>query len=424
MTTTLRRLSCLLIGATVVATAISGCASNSSTAGPVKLVWWHNQTADPGKTFWKTIADEYHAAHPNVTIDAQPLQNEQFQTKLPAAFQAGNPPDVFQQWGGGGENDQVKAAKLMDLTEASKSWIGSVGGAAAGWQVDGKQYGVPYSLGIVGFWYNKDLFTKAGISSPPANWDDFLADIQKLKSAGIAPIALGGKDRWPDAFYWDFLAVRMCSKQTMQQSQVKYEFTDPCWTQAGAKVQQLLATHPFQNGFLNAPQQTSSGLLLNNKAAMELMGQWEPAAMQGLTDDHKGMAPDKLGWFPFPSVGGGAGDPSAALGGGDGFSCSSKAPKECADFLKYIVSVDVQKRFAATNIGLPVAEGSASAVTDPNMKGVLDFKQKAAYVQLYLDQAYTASVGQAINDAIANQFAGVATPEQVVKAIADAATKR
>ena len=33
--------------------------------------------------------------------------------------------------------------------------------------MNGKQYGVPYDLHTVGFWYRKDLFAKAGITSPP-----------------------------------------------------------------------------------------------------------------------------------------------------------------------------------------------------------------------------------------------------------------
>ena len=67
--------------------------------------------------------------------------------------------------------DQVKAKKVADLTKYVKPWIKTIGGAAAGWQVDGKQYGIPYSLGVVGFWYNKDLFTKAGINGAPSNVD-------------------------------------------------------------------------------------------------------------------------------------------------------------------------------------------------------------------------------------------------------------
>ena len=51
------------------------------------------------------------------------------------------------------------------------------------YQVDGKQYGVPFNAGMVGFWYNKDFFAQAGIDAPPATWDELLADIQTLKDA-------------------------------------------------------------------------------------------------------------------------------------------------------------------------------------------------------------------------------------------------
>ena len=86
------------------------------------------------------------------------------------------------------------------------------------YQVDGKQYGIPFDLGMVGFWYNKDQFAKAGIAAPPATWDEFLTDVQKLKDAGITPIALAGKDTWTGAFYWAYLAVRTCGKDGMDKA--------------------------------------------------------------------------------------------------------------------------------------------------------------------------------------------------------------
>ncbi|HXM55144.1 MAG TPA: extracellular solute-binding protein, partial [Candidatus Dormibacteraeota bacterium] len=228
-----RRSRELLIGALALMTAVTACSgsssgnsSSSSNSGPVKLTWWHNANQDPGMSFWQTVANEYHAAHPNVTIDVVPIQNEQFTTKIPVALQSQDPPDVYQQWGGGQLADQVAAGKVKDITNDVKPWIGSLGGAADNWKVNGKQYGIPYSLGLVGFWYNKDLFAKASIAQPPATWDDFLADIGKLKSAGITPIALGAKDKWPDAFYWDYLAVRLCSKKTLQQTASDFKFTD------------------------------------------------------------------------------------------------------------------------------------------------------------------------------------------------------
>jgi raffinose/stachyose/melibiose transport system substrate-binding protein len=189
-------------------------------------------------------------------------------------------------------------------------------------------------------------------------------------------------------------------------------------------LKQLVDTHPFQNGFLGTPAQqgagSAAGLIGNGKAAMELMGHWDPSVMNALTPDQKGIG-DKLGWFPFPSVNGGAGAPDAALGGGDGFSCSVQAPPQCADFLKYLMSSSVQSRWAALGIGLPTNKGAVGAVTDPNLKSLVAFRDRSSFVQTYLDVAYGTNVGNALNDAVSLMFAGTATPAGVVTAVADAA---
>jgi raffinose/stachyose/melibiose transport system substrate-binding protein len=416
-----------------LATVLAACGGGSETPAqtdpnkPVTLTWWHNGTADPAKGYYQSVADAYTAAHPNVTFKIQPLQNEEFNTKIPVALQSNAPPDIFQQWGGGQMAEQVQSGKVQDLTDAVAPWIGTVGESAGNWQVDGRQYGVPYTFGVVGFWYNKALFDKAGITAPPATFEDLLGAVGKLKAAGVAaPIAIGSKDKWPDAFYWDYLALRLCSQDVMQRSATDFNFDDPCWIKAGDMLEQLIAAKPFQNGFLATPAQqgagSSAGLLANGKAAMELQGHWNPGTMQALTPDKK--VPDGLGWFPFPSVAGGAGSPDAALGGGDGFSCSSKAPPACADFLKFLLSVDNQKKFGEAGVGLPVTAGAESGVTDPNLKGLVEFRNKAGFIQSYLDIAYGASIGGALNDAIAQQFAGQLDSAGVVAALKSAAANR
>jgi raffinose/stachyose/melibiose transport system substrate-binding protein len=117
-------------------------------------------------------------------------------------------------------------------------------------------------------------------------------------------------------------------------------------------------------------------------------------------------------------------NPDAALGGGDGFSCSYKAPPACADFLKFLLSVDNQKKFGEVGIGLPVAAGAETGITDPNLKGLVEFRNNASFIQSYLDIAYGASIGQALNDAIAQQFAGQLDSAGVVAALKSAAANR
>jgi raffinose/stachyose/melibiose transport system substrate-binding protein len=414
-----------LVGATILVVS-SGSAGAKSSKG-VTLVWWNNANQGPGKALWAQVAKEFQKAHPGVTIKNVPLQNEQFTTKIPIALQSNNPPDVFQNWGGGQLVDQVKAKKVADLTKYVAPWIKTIGGSAAGWQVNGKQYAIPYSVGVVGFWYNKELFKQAGIAAAPKTWPQFLAAVTKLKTAGITPIAIGSKDRWPDAFYWDYFATKLCSKPTMQASAVTYNFKDPCWLKAGVYTQQLIDAQPFQEGFLATPAQqgatSSAGLVANGKAAMELQGHWNPGVMQSLTPDQK--IPSFLGWFPFPNIPGSKALPGSLLGGGDGFACSWKAPQPtCAQFLAYIDSPSVQRRIGAINFGLPVRKGTENSVKDPNLRVVLGFRSAAPFIQLYLDIAYSQAIGQALDDAIADQFAGKATPAQVVAKIAGAAKKK
>lgn len=416
-----------LVIAALVALGAAACSSggsgSASANGPVTLSWWNNATAQPLQGLWKQVATDYHAAHPKVTIADDPIQNEQFPTKVPLALQGNDPPDIYQQWGGGQEASQIPSGKVMDLTQATSSWIKQLGPVAAGWQVNGKQYGVPFDLHVVGFWYRKDIFAKAGITSPPATMDQLNADVAQLKAHGFQAIGIGGKDRWPDAFYWDYFAVRECSVATMQQTAKTLKLTDPCWVKAGNDLKAFLATNPFQKGFLGTPAQqgagSSAGMLGNGKVAMELQGDWEPGTMAPLTNNKNLVA--ETGWFPFPAVAGGKGNPAVALGGGDGFSCTTQATAACPDFLKYVDSAPVQRKLAATGNGLPVNPAAASAITDPTLKQVLKYSQTRPYIQQYFDIAFPTDVGQELDDTVANYFAGQGTPQSMVADIMNAA---
>lgn len=415
--------SLLVFAATACSSSGRGGAAN--TSAPVTLTWWTNATSGTLKTDWQQAAKAFHTAHPNVTIVVDPIQNEQFTTKIPLALQGSSPPDIYQQWGGGQEASQLASGKLMNLTSATQSWIGEIGTMAALWQVNGQQYGVPYDQHIVGFWYRKDLFARAGITSPPATMDDLNADVVKLKAANIAPIAIGSADSWPDAFYWDYFAVRECSTATLKQADSTNKLTGACWTKAGDDLQSFLATNPFQPGFLATHAQqgagSSAGLVANGKAAMELQGDWEPGVMGPLTTDTN--LNSEVGWFPFPSITGGAGDPSVALGGGDGFSCTSQATQYCAEFLQYVDSAQEQEQLAGAGSGLPVNPAADSAVSVPGLQTVLAFSKQASYIQDYFDTSLPTSTGQALDAAVADFFAGKGSPATIVASVNGAGTE-
>lgn len=443
--TNMRRYGVLAAAATSAALLLAACGGGSSdeptssaTGGgseqePVTLTWWHNSVAgdngeNPTGDLWRAAAQEFMDSHPWVTIEIEEIQNEDLQrTRIPTALQSGDAPDIFQQWGGGELAAQAEAGYLMDLSDVIPDTISNLGGAVAPWQYDGKTYGIPYTFGVEGIWYRKSLFEQAGITEEPATMDELNADVQKLKDAGITPIAVGAGDKWPAAHWWYNFALRSCSKDVLQASGTTFDFSDPCFVDAGKQLEAFIATEPFQDQYTSAPAQqvptSSAGLLATGNAAMELMGHWNIFVLEGFAADDAAKAELKadLGWFPMPATDGGKGDPSAALGGGDGFSCYVDAPKECAEFLAYLTSDDVQKRFASEVGALPVAPGAASSVTNENLQELAAVSGAAAYVQLWLDTTYGPNVGGAMNDGIVAIFAGTGDAQGVVDLMTAAA---
>jgi raffinose/stachyose/melibiose transport system substrate-binding protein len=395
-------------------------------AEPVTVTWWHISTAEEHKNLWQSMADEYMAQHPNVTIEIQVLENEAFKTKLTTVMQSGEPPDIFQSWGGGVMNEYAKAGLLKDINAQldadGGAWRNSFGEGALGvYSYKGVNYGVPWDMGMIGWWYNKALFEQAGITGTPKTWTEFNDDVDKLKAAGITPIAVGMGDKWPGMHMWAYLVTRLGGKANFEGALLRTgSFTDAPFVKAGEMIQSLVAKQPFQDGFLGATYGDEATAMGNGKVAMELMGQWAPAVEKDNSLDKLGIG-DKLGWFPFPMVEGGAGDPNDAVGGGNGFAIGKNASDAAVDFVKFLTSAENQKKLAAINVAIPVVKGGEAGMTDPLLIQLQQELAKAKYFQLYYDQALPPAMGSVVNDSVQALFAGTMTPEEAAQAIEDSA---
>lgn len=421
----------LSAGVALIAAGCSGTPSTTPTAGdsttPVTMTFWHNSTTGDGKKYWEDTVAAFMKEHSNVTIKIQAIQNEDMDGKLQTALNSGDEPTIFMARGGGKLADVVAADQVMDITGAISADVKSAygDGVFSAYTIDGKIYGMPTSVLPGGIYYSKDLFAKAGITATPTTFDELNAAITKLKDAGITPIALGGKDAWPAAHWYYFMALRNCSKDVITTPLANQKFDDNCWLKAGEDLKAFSDTQPFNKGFLTTSAQqgagSSAGQLANHKAAMELMGAWQPGVVGSLTPDGKPLA--DLGWFPFPAVTGGAGDPSAMMGGVDGYACRKNAPSACVDFLNFIASKANQEAYAKAFQTLPANQQSQGVVTDTALKDVLSAYNKAAYVVLWLDTQYGQNVGNALNGGVVNMLAGKGTPADIVTAVKTAAAK-
>lgn len=412
----------------VGALALAGCGASGggSDDGSVQMTFWHNSTTDDGKAFQEKMAADFEAAHPGVDITLQVVQNEDMDGKLQTALNSGDAPDIFMARGGGKLADIVEAGQVMDLTDKiDDATADALGGTIDAFTIDGKVYGMPTAVLPGGIFYSKDLFAAAGIDTPPTTMAELEEAVAKLEASGVEPIALGAKDAWPAAHWYYFFALRACSQETIASAATERSFDDPCWTEAGEEFAAFAEIEPFNEGYLTTPAQqgagSSAGLIANHQAAMELMGAWNPGVIGGLTPDGEPLA--DLGWFPFPAVEGGQGDPTAMMGGIDGLSCHVDAPPECAEFLNFLLTKENQEAFAEAFVSLPASKEAQGVVTDPALQEVLAKSNEAAYVTVWLDTLFGQNVGNALNTAVVEMLAGQGDAQGIVDSVNAASAK-
>ena len=174
---------------------MSACGTSNS-ADDNTIVFWHNATSGDGKQYWEDFAKAFEEKNPGVTVQIETIQNEDFEGKLTTAMQdPSSGPDVYMALGGAKTKDMVDAGQAMDLTDKISDTIKTqMASSLSSTTYDGKIYGVPVTVQPGGIWYSKDLFKQAGIGEVPTTFSELKDAVKKLRSAGIDPIALGGKD--------------------------------------------------------------------------------------------------------------------------------------------------------------------------------------------------------------------------------------
>lgn len=419
-----------ILAAGVSAAAVLGmaaCGGGGSSADDNTIVFWHNATAGDGRQYWEDFAAEFESEHEGVTVQIEAIQNEDFEGKLTTAMQdLSSGPDVFMALGGQKDRDMIAAGQMMDLTDKitdeNKEKLGSSLDSAT---YDGKIYGMPTTVQPGGIWYSKDLFAQAGITEAPTTWEELIDACQKLKDAGIDPIAVGAKDAWPAAHWYYWLSLRICSPDVYEESMANKDFSAECWTAAGEKLQELNDAGYFNEGYLTTTAQqgasSSAGLLANHKAAMELMGTWEPGVLKDLTPDKQPMA--DLGFFAFPSVEGGEGEEGALMGAATGFGVNPEAPDIAIEFINKMADKEWQDKYATAFSTIPATTESQADVTDESLAMLITALNESDGMKLWMDTSLGANIGNALNTGVVNLLSGTGTPEDIVKAMNDAAAK-
>jgi raffinose/stachyose/melibiose transport system substrate-binding protein len=378
------------------------------------------------KALLEQAAQEFMAANPGITVELPTLENEAFKAKLVTLLQTNEAPDIINSWGGGVFYEQAAAGVLRPvddvLSQEAKDAVGSAG-LAAYTAPDGKLYGLARDVSEVVLWYNKTLFEQAGVDpASMSTWDGFLAGVQKFKDAGITPLAVGAKDKWPAHFWWSKLVVRLAGQDGFNAAAAGEGdgFAGEAFVKAGEYFLQLAALDPWQPGFQAATYGDASGYFGDGKAAMHLMGDWDYSTAKDSSANKLGIPDDQLGILPFPTIEGGAGDPTDTLGGLGGILFTKNASDEAVKFAEYLNSKEVQARFAEGDFYVPITAGAADGMTNPFKVQIAKNIGGAHWHANFFDQALGPAVGGVVNDISAELAANAMTAQEAAELVKEA----
>src|SRR5579883_3297072 len=357
-----RRTFLEVTGGAALTTTLAGCfgvgSSQSTGTGSSTSVIevWDIRTGNEQKVV-QAAAAAYNSLGKAAKVHVDFFENDPYKQKLQVAMGAKNPPDVFFGWGGGILKSYIDAGDVYDLTSAlnaDPSWKNKyLPAVMSGVTFDGKIYGVPNSgIQPVLFFYNKPIFDQYHLT-PPQTWGELLQLISTLKQHNIIPIALAGGSQWPYLMYEEYLVDRYGGPGAFDAVLANQPgaWSQDAFIKTNTAIQDLVNMGAFGSSYASVSADTNqdAALLYTGKAAMMLQGNWNFSVIQ--TNNPQFIQSGKLGWFPFPAVEGGTGDPTNVAGNPCNYysiSKASKSPQSCITYLKSAVlgPDDVKKLIA------------------------------------------------------------------------------
>lgn len=418
----------------LAAAGVSACGSSATGGGSAKeLQLWTLQ--NPGVNGVQQKAVDRFNKSSGAKIKLSTFVNDPYKVKLQTAVGSANAPDIFYNWGGGNLKGYVDASQVADLTKAldaapdvKAKFIPSVLDVGT---VDGKVYGIPMQgVQPVSFFYNKDVFKKAGITEFPTTWSDFLNVVDKLKAAGVQPIALAGSQGWCELMYLEYFLDRVGGPEKFQ-AIVKNEkgaWADSAVVESMRMVQELVDRGGFGTNYaaVNYDNKGSQALLTSGKAAMELMGSWEVTSLNDAFP--KFLTAGSLGWADFPAIEGGAGDPLDIVGNPSNFYSVSSRSSDVAAATKFLLQEMASNEYVngMINVGqVPAISGLEKQI---KVGDFADFNGYCYHMVLTApsfaqswDQALPAALSQTMLTNIQQVFNKQMTPQEFADAMDAAA---
>ena len=283
-----------------------GATPDDNPKGTVNILVSSAPGSDAG---FQAVNKAFEAKYPDVKIEFSSIPNENYPAARESQLSAGRidvglagPQELPSYVPASNEGDDSRLAKaggFVDLTEMPfmKNFMPTVLDVI---KFNGKQYTVPTGLSYyTGVFYNKAIFTKYGLSIP-TTWTEFVKLCETLKSNGVAPLGIGGKDSWPAGL--NMIAAVQGLYPTAQDKaglaqglwEQKIKLTD---TQPELVLERTKTMFDYaQQNFAGFSYASIPSGFINGSFAMTADGTWDETTIASAA------GPDfSFGYFPIPT---------------------------------------------------------------------------------------------------------------------------
>lgn len=362
-----RNATFMAIGTIAVATiALSGCGqkagggdAGAKAGGSITyLTSWPADT--PQAKIFAAAAKDF-TAESGIKVDIKELGNGGAADVINASV-SGNGPDLFDD-----APDHVpafrKAGLIEDLSDVlsapatgesgkiESDYPKSVLSAAS--DKDGVAF-IPHTILSGGVWFdaaaNPDLASKA-----PASWDEFKAELDKLKAAGKTPIAQEGGNASYNVLWFYWLMLRSHGAGAILNLSKSADAWDDPAVLAAAK--EVAALQPyFQSGYEGSRYPNAQNAWAQGDYALDLNGSWLAGEVKSVV-----ASGAKLSTFPFPTYGADSKSVEELNVLGWTVNAKGKNPKGAKEFIKFLVQKKYIEKIGTDALNIP----ARSDVTAP-----------------------------------------------------------
>ncbi|WP_431298220.1 ABC transporter substrate-binding protein [Tabrizicola sp. BL-A-41-H6] len=337
--------------------------STSAMAQDKRVVTW-NADYDPiPLAAAEALIADFETANPEIDVQLTNFDHEAYKNAI-RNFLTADAPDLANWYAANRMRPFVEAGLFADISDvwANNGLMESLSASVPSSTIDGKQYAIPYTYYQWGIYYNRDAYKAAGVEAPGAEgvtWDQFLANCEKFKAAGIDCVTTGSSALWPVAGIFDYISLRTNGYQFHSDLAAgKVSWTSP---EARAVFDNFGKLQPFvTENHAAIDWQDAAALFVQGKAANYVMGNFAVGVFK-----EGGMTNDNLGFMVFPEITAGVARAEEAPTDTIHLTSGAKNPDDAKTFLAYMASPEAQSKWNTAVGQLPTNKNATVPADDP-----------------------------------------------------------